>query len=220
MVRHIRVMRIRLSSILFVVAGLVAASATADGANFEISVPAAGTQLQTGQQTELEWGNWKLHKDHAVKRQGTGARRLKYQRDRHRDLEGFITACRTDCESGVADGTKGSCGGFVVNYSSGSSRKTPRYCVFKNEGASPYSRKSKDFHEYRLNLNKNIRIELVRVNDRGDQEESYSITSEDCQQNFGNCTWQVPDNASEGNYQISVSNTGTPIEKVLKSAEF
>ncbi|GIS91373.1 MAG: hypothetical protein CM1200mP20_14140 [Pseudomonadota bacterium] len=214
-------MRIRLSSFLFVVAGLVTASATADGANFEISTPTAGIQLQTGQKTTLEWDNWKLHKGPCCQATGKpGARRLKYQRDDHRNLEGFITACRTDCESGVADGTKGSCGGFVVNYSSGSSRKTPRYCVFKTEGASPYSRKSKDFHEYRLNLNKNISIELVRVNDRGVQEESYSIKSEDCQQNFGNCTWQVPDNASEGNYQISVRNTGTPVGTVLKSAEF
>ena len=52
------------------------------------------------------------------------------------------------------------------------------------------------------------------------KKRSFPIKSKDCQKNFGNCTWQVPDKAPEGTYRISIANKGTSFKKGLKSAQF
>ena len=148
LVRCMRAARSTRCLFFFVVAGLVTGPAVSDVSTPDISVPAAGAELQIGRQAALEWDNWKLHKNHAVKRQGSGAKRFKYRKGRHRDLEGFVTACKEHCESGRADGKSGSCGGFVVNYSRGSNKKNPQHCIFKIAGASPYKKKTKDFYEW------------------------------------------------------------------------
>ena len=92
--------------------------------------------------------DWIFHKNHAVKSQGTGAKRFYYRKKRDGDLEGFIAACKKRCESGKADGKNGSCGGFVVNFARGSKKKKPQHCVFKAAGASSYKKKAKDFYEW------------------------------------------------------------------------
>ena len=142
-----------------VAAGLLTAPAVSDGSDPGITAPAAGAELQIGAQAVLEWSNWSLHKGHAVKKKGSATKRFNYEKGRHRDLEGFITACKEHCESGRVDGKNVSCGGFVVNYSRGSNKKKPRYCVFKREGASPYKRNSKDFYEELLMLKNDGRQE-------------------------------------------------------------
>ena len=85
----------------------------------------------------------KFFEGHAVKSNGTGAKKLKFKDTDATNTEEFVGICRSICEDGDADGKNGSCGGFVVNYTN-RSKSTPKHCVFKKEGSQPYKKPAKD----------------------------------------------------------------------------
>ena len=85
----------------------------------------------------------KIFEGHAVKSNGTGAKKLKFKDTDAANTEEFVDICRSMCEDGDADGKNGSCGGFVVNYTN-RSKSTPEHCVFKKEGSQPYKKPAKD----------------------------------------------------------------------------
>jgi hypothetical protein len=85
----------------------------------------------------------KIFEGHAVKSNGTGAKKLKFKDTDAANTEEFVDICRSMCEDGDADGKNGSCGGFVVNYTN-RTKSTPKYCVFKKEGSQPYKKPAKD----------------------------------------------------------------------------
>ena len=96
----------------------------------------------------------KFFEGHAVKSNGTGAKKLKFTDTDAANTEEFVDICRSMCEDGDADGKNGSCGGFVVNYTN-RTKSTPKYCVFKKEGSQPYRKSSKDTYmlsKYELQL--------------------------------------------------------------------
>jgi hypothetical protein len=90
---------------------------------------------------------WIVHQGHAVKWKGTGNKnRLRFNEVVHEDIDGFVEACKTQCESGKADGNRGECGGFVVNYRT-AAKEIPTHCVFKRKGVAPYEKGKKDFYQ-------------------------------------------------------------------------
>ena len=96
----------------------------------------------------------KFFEGHAVRSNGTGAKRLKFNDTDAQNTEAFVEICRSRCEEGDADGRNGICGGFVVNYTD-RTKSTPKYCVFKKEGSQPYRKSHKDTYmlsKYELQL--------------------------------------------------------------------
>ena len=100
----------------------------------------------------------KFFEGHAVKSNGTGAKKLKFTDTDATNTEEFVNICRSICEDGDADGKNGSCGGFVVNYTN-RSKSTPKHCVFKKEGSQPYRKSSKD--TYLINTNHSPALDSI-----------------------------------------------------------
>ena len=105
--------------------------------------------------SEVNAADWMPFEGHAVKGNGTGAKRLLYKKTDAQDKEEFIGICQDMCASGEADGKNGPCGGFVVNYKNKKKNK-PKYCAFKKTDSKPYAKKAKDAYlivasEYDMN---------------------------------------------------------------------
>ena len=107
--------------------------------------------------------NLDVFEGHAIKGNGTGAGRLKFNDTDAANTEEFVDICRSKCEEGEADGRNGTCGGFVVNYTD-RTKSTPKYCVFKREGSQPYRKSSKDTYmlsKYELQLTFHIMRDIT-----------------------------------------------------------
>jgi hypothetical protein len=105
----------------------------------------------------------KIFEGHAVKSNGTGAKKLKFKDTDAANTEEFVDICRSKCEEGEADGRNGTCGGFVVNYTD-RTKSTPKHCVFKKEGSQPYKKSSKDTYmlsKYELQLTFHIMRDIT-----------------------------------------------------------
>ena len=56
--------------------------------------------------------DWIKHEGHgATGRGASGVTRINFNQVKHRDLDGFVTACKTSC-----DENSDTCGGFILNY--------------------------------------------------------------------------------------------------------
>jgi hypothetical protein len=107
--------------------------------------------------------NLDIFEGHAIKSNGTGAGRLKFNDTDAANTEEFVDICRSMCEDGDADGRNGTCGGFVVNYTD-RTKSTPKHCVFKKEGSQPYRKSSKDTYmlsNYELQLTFHIMRDIT-----------------------------------------------------------
>ncbi len=136
---------------------------------------------------------------HAIKKNGTGAKKLKFKDTDAANTEEFVDICRSMCEDGDADGKNGSCGGFVINYTN-RTKSTPKFCVFKKEGSQPYKKLAKD--TYLINTNQSACQNAGTFNNTSETCDCYSGYDGDNCENEAECNQSNKQKSMYVNYDF------------------